>query len=104
MDVGVLVSKNLLRWLGFGPSLGMAAVPDAVIQKYEGLFFTFIKGVLGGDLQTLAGGPLFLLLAKYYQDYRPIFDLSFGRKSFRYRRIPKFERCVCERRWFENGE
>ena len=82
MDVGVLVSKNLLRWLGFGPSLGMAAVPDAVIQKYEGSFFTFIKGVLGGDLQTLAGGPLFLLLAKYYQDYGPIFNLSFGPKSF----------------------
>jgi len=82
LDVGVLVTKNLLNGLGFGPSLGMAAVPDAVIQKYEGSFFSFIKGVLGGDLQTLAGGPLFLLLAKYYQDYGPIFNLSFGPKSF----------------------
>ena len=60
----------------------MAAVPDAVIQKYEGSFFTFIKGALGGDLQTLAGGPLFLLLAKYYTDHGPIFNLSFGPKSF----------------------
>lgn len=82
LDVGVLVVKNMLNGLGFGPSLGMAAVPDAVIQKYEGSFFTFIKGVLGGDLQTLAGGPLFLLLAKYYQDYGSIFTLSFGPKSF----------------------
>mmetsp|Transcript_39029 Transcript_39029/g.81681 ORF Transcript_39029/g.81681 Transcript_39029/m.81681 type:complete len:758 (+) Transcript_39029:160-2433(+) len=81
-DVVVMVFKNLLNGLGFGPSLGMAAVPDAVIQKYEGSFFSFIKGALGGDLQTLAGGPLFLLLAKYYQDYGPIFNLSFGPKSF----------------------
>lgn len=82
LDVVVLVIKNLLNGIGFGPSLGMAAVPDAVIQKYEGSFFSFIKGALGGDLQTLAGGPLFLLLAKYYRDYGPIFNLSFGPKSF----------------------
>mmetsp|Transcript_31537 Transcript_31537/g.46791 ORF Transcript_31537/g.46791 Transcript_31537/m.46791 type:complete len:758 (-) Transcript_31537:144-2417(-) len=82
IDVMVLVSTNLLTGVGFGPSFGMAAVPNAVIQKYEGSFFSFIKGVLGGDLQTLAGGPLFLLLAKYYHDYGPIFNLSFGPKSF----------------------
>jgi hypothetical protein len=81
-DVVVLVTINLLSGLGFGPALGMAAIPDAVIQKYEGSFLSFIKGVLGGDLQTLAGGPLFLLLAKYYHDYGPIFTLSFGPKSF----------------------
>ena len=77
-----LFTFNILTSLGFGPALGMAAVPDAVIQKYEGSFLSFITGVLGGDLQTLAGGPLFLLLAKYYQDYGPIFNLSFGPKSF----------------------
>jgi cytochrome P450 len=82
MDVGILVATNILSSLGFGPALGMAAVPDAVIQKYEGSYISFIKGVLGGDLQTLAGGPLFLLLAKYFQDYGPIFNLSFGPKSF----------------------
>ncbi len=81
-DVLILFATNLLANIGFGPALGMAAVPDAVIQKYEGSFFSFIKGALGGDLQTLAGGPLFLLLAKYYQDYGPIFNLSFGPKSF----------------------
>ncbi len=82
LDVLVLFATNFLANVGFGPALGMAAVPDAVIQKYEGSFFTFIKGALGGDLQTLAGGPLFLLLAKYYHDYGPIFNLSFGPKSF----------------------
>lgn len=82
IDVGILFATNLLANVGFGDALGMAKVPDAVIQKYEGSFFSFIKGALGGDLQTLAGGPLFLLLAKYYQDYGPIFNLSFGPKSF----------------------
>ena len=81
-DVVLLVVKNLLNGLGFGPYLGMAAVPDAVIEKYEGSFFSFIKGALGGDLQTLAGGPLFLLLEKYYNTHGPIFNLSFGPKSF----------------------
>lgn len=82
MDVLQLTMYNLLAAIGFGPALGMAAVPTAVIQKYEGSFFSFIKGALGGDLQTLAGGPLFLLLAKYFHDYGPIFNLAFGPKAF----------------------
>jgi len=82
LDVARLTTINMLAALGFGPQLGMAAVPSAVIQKYEGSFFSFIKGVLGGDLQTLAGGPLFLLLAKYFEDYGPIFNLAFGPKAF----------------------
>lgn len=80
--IAKLFTYNILSSLGLGPVLGLSAVPDAVIQKYEGSFLSFITGVLGGDLQTLAGGPLFLLLAKYYQDYGPIFNLSFGPKSF----------------------
>lgn len=82
LDVARLFAINILSSLGLGPALGMAAVPNAVIQKYEGSFFSFIKGVLGGDLQTLAGGPLFLLLNKYFLEYGPIFNLSFGPKSF----------------------
>jgi cytochrome P450 len=82
VDVVKLVLTNTLTSVGLGPALGMAAVPNAVIQKYEGSFFSFIKGVLGGDLQTLAGGPLFLLLNKYFEVYGPIFNLSFGPKSF----------------------
>lgn len=67
---------QVLTSIGFGPAIGMAKIPNAVIQKYEGSFLSFIKGVLGGDLQTLAGGPLFLLLAKYFAEYGPIFNLS----------------------------
>ena len=81
-DVAKLVVVNLLASLGLGPALGMAAVPNAVIQKYEGSFLSFITGVLGGDLQTLAGGPLFLLLNKYFLEYGPIFNLAFGPKAF----------------------
>jgi cytochrome P450 len=51
-------------------------------KKYQGSFLSFITGILGGDLQTLAGGPLFLLLAKYFEEYGPIFNLSFGPKAF----------------------
>jgi len=82
LDTARLFTVNILTSLGFGPRLGLSAVPNAVIQKYEGSFLSFITGVLGGDLQTLAGGPLFLLLAKYYTTYGPIFNLSFGPKSF----------------------
>lgn len=81
-DVAVLFAINILSAFGLGPVLGMTAVPNAVIQKYEGSFFSFIKGALGGDLQTLAGGPLFLLLNKYFLEYGPIFNLAFGPKSF----------------------
>ena len=82
LDVVILTFSNIAAAVGLGPLLGLAKVPNAVIQKYEGSFFSFIKGVLGGDLQTLAGGPLFLLLAKYFETYGPIFNLSFGPKSF----------------------
>lgn len=81
-DVATLFLINILSMVGMGPALGMSEVPTAVIQKYEGSFLSFIKGILGGDLQTLAGGPLFLLLHKYFKDYGPIFNLSFGPKSF----------------------
>jgi len=82
MDVVQVVGANLVTALGFGSSIGMANIPIAMIEKYEGSMLSFIKGVLGGDLQTLAGGPLFLLLAKYYETYGPLYNLSFGPKSF----------------------
>ena len=82
MDVAFLFAVNILSFFGLGSAFGMAAVPTAVIQKYEGSWISFIKGCLGGDLQTLAGGPLFLLLNKYFLECGPIFNLSFGPKSF----------------------
>ena len=82
IDTAMLYLINILSMVGMGEALGVSEVPTAVIQKYEGSFLSFIKGILGGDLQTLAGGPLFLLLHKYFKDYGPIFNLSFGPKSF----------------------
>jgi hypothetical protein len=76
VDVAKLTMANILVALGMGSSLGMAAVPTAEIPKYEGTFWSYIKGVIGGDLQTLANGPLFLLLAKFFNDYGPIFNLA----------------------------
>lgn len=58
-------------------------VPIAEIEMPRGgSALGFITGVLGGDLQTLAGGPLFLLLAKYCQKNGPVYTLAFGPKSF----------------------
>jgi hypothetical protein len=37
----------------------MAAIPNAVILKYTGSFFSFIKGVLGGNLQPWPVVPPF---------------------------------------------
>lgn len=34
--------------------------------------------VMSGQLEELAGGPLFLLLAKYYQKHGPVYKLMFG--------------------------
>jgi hypothetical protein len=82
LDAAIVMSANVLSAVGLGPALGMASVPTATIQKYEGTFFSFIKGVLGGDLQTMAGGPLFLLLNKYFLENGPIFNLAFGPKAF----------------------
>lgn len=82
IDTAILFAINILSFFGLGATFGMAAVPTATIQKYEGSFFSFIKGCLGGDLQTLAGGPLFLLLNKYFLECGPIFNLAFGPKSF----------------------
>lgn len=82
MDTAILFLVQILSYFGLGSTFGMAAVPTAKIQKYEGSFFSFIKGVLGGDLQTMAGGPLFLLLHKYFLENGPIFNLAFGPKAF----------------------
>ena len=42
----------------------------------------FLSAVASGDLQRLVGGPLFLLLQKYYLEDGPIYKLAFGPRSF----------------------
>merc|ERR1719232_1870513 len=98
LDGMALTTMNVLSSVGLRDAIGLSAVPNAVIQKYEGSFFSFIKGALGGDLQTLAGGPLFLLLAKYYETYGAVFNLSFGPKSFLVVSDPVMARCILKER------
>jgi cytochrome P450 len=43
---------------------------------------TFFGSAAAGDLQTLVGGPLFLLLTKYHRELGPVFKLAFGPRSF----------------------
>lgn len=42
----------------------------------------FLYLVATGDLQSIVGGPLFLLLTKYHRDLGPVFKLAFGPRSF----------------------
>ena len=41
-----------------------------------------VKGAMTGDLQTLIGGPLMLLLRRYYEENGPMYKLAFGPRSF----------------------
>jgi cytochrome P450 len=41
-----------------------------------------LKGALTGDLQTLIGGPLMLLLRRYFYENGPMYKLAFGPRSF----------------------
>ena len=38
--------------------------------------------VASGRLEDLAGGPLFLMLEKYFVKYGPVYKLAFGPRSF----------------------
>lgn len=40
-DVAILFAVNILSYFGLGSAFGMAAVPTAEIEKYEGSFFFF---------------------------------------------------------------
>lgn len=44
----------------------------------QGSWTTFLSKVMSGQLEELAGGPLFLLLAEYYKRHGPIYKLMFG--------------------------
>jgi cytochrome P450 len=41
-----------------------------------------VKGAMTGDLQTLIGGPLMLLLRRYYEENGAMYKLAFGPRSF----------------------
>eukprot|EP00611_Tribonema_gayanum_P030854 TRINITY_DN869_c0_g3_i3.p2 TRINITY_DN869_c0_g3~~TRINITY_DN869_c0_g3_i3.p2 ORF type:complete len:485 (+),score=167.72 TRINITY_DN869_c0_g3_i3:323-1777(+) len=56
--------------------------PVAEVGSFKGSFFTFLQKVASGRLEDLAGGPLFLLLEKYFHKYGPVYKLAFGPRSF----------------------
>lgn len=63
-DSAYIIMRNLGQMVGL-PSADNA--PVAEIQKYTGSWLTFLQKVSNGRLEDLAGGPLFLMLEKYFQ-------------------------------------
>lgn len=58
-----IILRNLGQMVGL-PSVDNA--PVAKIEKYTGSWLTFLQKVSNGRLEDLAGGPLFLMLEKYF--------------------------------------
>lgn len=62
-DMMYIILRNLGQMVGL-PSVDNA--PVAKIDKYTGSWLTFLQKVSNGRLEDLAGGPLFLMLEKYF--------------------------------------
>lgn len=52
--------------------------PHSFFIYTQGSWTTFLSKVMSGQLEELAGGPLFLLLAEYYKKHGPVYKLMFG--------------------------
>lgn len=76
-----ILLDNALQMMGLSEGLDGAPLVQGV-NTYQGSFGKLLAGVAKGNLQELAGGPLFLLLWKYYEKYGPVYKLAFGPKSF----------------------
>lgn len=63
-DSAYIILRNLAQMVGF-PSVDGA--PLAKIETYTGSWLTFLQKVSNGRLEDLAGGPLFLMLEKYFK-------------------------------------
>lgn len=84
LDSFRILFNNVLQFLFGNESEDGAPVaawdPVDALQR-EGPV-TFLFYLLTGNLQELAGGPLFFLLARYYNECGPVFKLAFGPRSF----------------------
>eukprot|EP01040_Poterioochromonas_malhamensis_P003666 gene3666-3917_t len=80
-DHSKILLNNALQMFGLAESLDGAPVVQGV-NTFRGSFFQLIARIIDGNLAELAGGPLFLLLQKYYQKYGSVYKLAFGPKSF----------------------
>lgn len=80
-DASKILINNAFQILGIAESLDGAPLVQGV-NTFKGDPLTLVSRVLDGNLAELAGGPLFLLLEKYYKQYGSIYKLAFGPKSF----------------------
>lgn len=84
LDSFRILFNNLLQFLLDNESEDGAKVAswDWAGALRENGPFKFASAILTGDLQTIVGGPLFLLLTKYHRELGPVFKLAFGPRSF----------------------
>ena len=84
LDSFRILFNNLLQFLLGNESEDLAPVAswDPVESFEREGPAKFLYYLATGNLQELAGGPLFLLLNKYYLEIGPIYKLAFGPRSF----------------------
>jgi len=84
LDAFRILLNNLLQFALGNESEDRAAVAawDWAGALRENGLGKFVKAIATGDLQTIVGGPLFLLLTKYHRELGPVFKLAFGPRSF----------------------
>ena len=80
-DSSKILINNAFQMMGLAKSIDGAPLVQGV-NTFKGSPMQLISRVLDGNLQELAGGPLFLLLHDYYKLYGPVYKLAFGPKSF----------------------
>lgn len=80
-DHSKILLNNALQIMGLAKSIDGAPLVQGV-NTFQGDPLTLLSRVIDGNLAEIAGGPLFLLLQKYYKEYGPIYKLAFGPKSF----------------------
>ncbi|KAJ1456655.1 cytochrome P450 [Pelagophyceae sp. CCMP2097] len=83
IDAMRILFNNLLQFLGNDSEDGAKVAAwdwqGAISEHGMG---KLLYSVVTGDLQTLVGGPLFLLLNKYHGELGPVYKLAFGPRSF----------------------
>lgn len=84
LDSFRILFNNLLQFVLGNESedRAMVAAWDWVGALRENGPGRLLTSVVTGDLQTIVGGPLFLLLTKYHRELGPVFKLAFGPRSF----------------------
>ena len=80
-DYAKILLNNACQIIGIAESMDGAPLVQGV-NTFKGSPVQLLSRFIDGNLQELAGGPLFLLLHDYCKKYGPIYKLAFGPKSF----------------------